>query len=164
MELVTPGIGLIFWTSLVIVLLLILLGKYAWKPILAAINKREHDIRESLHDAERARMDLKTLEHQKEAIIREAHSEKLQLIDQGKVAQAEIIREAKTKAKIEADKMVEEARHAFEAEKLKALEGLKKQLSILSFEMAQKILEQELDSPQKHEEMINKMLDNASFN
>jgi F-type H+-transporting ATPase subunit b len=164
MELVTPGIGLIFWTTLVFVLLLALLGKFAWKPILSAIDKREHDIRDSLYNAERARMDLQTLEHQKEAIIREAHSEKLQLIDQGKLAQAEIIREAKTKARAEADKMVEEARQAFESEKLKALESLKKQLSLLSFEMAQKILEKELDSTAKHEEMINKMLDNASFN
>ena len=97
-------------------------------------------------------------------IVREAKREKLQLIDEGKATQVELIREAKVKAKKEAEKIVESAKKDFEAEKQKAVESLKQQLAVISIDMASKILESEIDTKKKHEEIINKMLDKANFN
>lgn len=164
MDLITPGVGLIFWTTLVFIILMFILGKFAWKPILGAVNEREKGINDSLKAAENARIELVSLEENKDKIIREAKSEKLKLIDEGKATQVEIVREAKDKAKKESEKILESAKKEFEAEKQKAVESLKQQLALLSFDMATKILEKEIDSKEKHEEMISKMLDKAKFN
>ncbi|MFB6317105.1 F0F1 ATP synthase subunit B [Saccharicrinis sp. FJH54] len=164
MDLITPGIGLIFWTTIVFLLLMTLLGKFAWKPILKAVHLREANINDSLKAAEQARIELASLEQDKEMIVRDAKSEKLRLIDEGKATQVEIIREAKVKAKQEAEKIVESAKKDFEAEKQKAVESLKQQLAVISIDMASKILESEIDTTKKHEEIINKMLDKANFN
>ena len=164
MDLITPGIGLIFWTTIVFLLLMFVLGKFAWRPILNAVQTREQNINESLKAAEKARIELTALEENKEKLIREAKTEKLKLIDEGKATQLEIIREAKQKAKQEAEKIVESAKSDFEAEKQKAMDSLKKQLAVLSFEMASKILEKEIDNQAKHEEIISNMLNKANFN
>ena len=164
MDLITPGIGLIFWTTIVFLLLMFVLGKFAWRPILNAVQTREQNINESLKAAEKARIELTALEENKEKLIREAKTEKLKLIDEGKATQLEIIREAKQKAKQEAEKIVESAKCDFEAEKQKAMDSLKKQLAVLSFEMASKILEKEIDNQAKHEEIISNMLNKANFN
>lgn len=164
MDLITPGIGLIFWTTIVFLVLLWLLGKYAWKPILKAVQMREEGINTSLKKAEKARIELASLEQDKEMIVREAKNEKLKLIDEGKAAQVEIIREAKEKAKKEAEKIIVSASKDFEAEKQKAIESLKQQMVSISIDMVSKIIEKELDTNKKHEEIISRMLDNANFN
>ena len=164
MDLITPGLGLIFWTTLVFILLMVLLGKFAWKPILKAVHLREEGISSSLKAAEQARFELASLEQDKEMVVREAKSEKLRLIDEGKATQVEIVREAKEKAKKEANKIIESAKKDFEAEKQKAVESLKQQLAVISIDMASKILESEIDTKKKHEEIINQMLNKANFN
>lgn len=164
MDLITPRIGLIFWTAIIFVILLFLLGKFAWRPILSAVHNREKSINDSLKAAESARSELTNLEQNKELIIREAKNEKLKIIDEGKATQIELIREAKEKAIKEADKIVAMAKRDFEVEKQKAVESLKKQFVLISVDMASKILEKEIDSNEKHEEMISVMLKNAKFN
>lgn len=164
MDLITPGIGLIFWTTLVFLVLLFLLGKFAWKPILSAVKTREEGINSSLKQAEKARVELASLEQDKEMIVRDAKSEKLKLIDEGKAAQVEIIREAKEKAKKEAEKIIVSAKKDFDAEKQKAVESLKQQMVAISIDMVSRLIEKELDTNKKHEEIISQMLDNANFN
>ena len=164
MDLITPGIGLLFWTSIVFVLLLVLLSKFAWKPILGMVQKREASINESLDAAESARKELTDLEINKKAIMDETKVEKNRLIDEGKAIQAEIVKEAKDKARLEDDKIIETARKEFGVEKEKAMENLKKDLALLSIEVASKVIEEELSTTKKHEAIINQMLEKANFN
>lgn len=164
MDLITPGIGLLFWTTIVFVLLLVLLTKYAWKPILSMVKKREDSINESLTAAETARGELLDLEKNKKAILAATKAEKNKLIDEGKAIQTEIVKEAKEKAKLEADKIIVAARKEFSVEKEKAMENLKRDLALLSIEVASKVIEAELSTSGKHEAIINQMLEKANFN
>lgn len=164
MDLITPGLGLIVWTTIVFLILLFLLSKFAWKPILGMVQKREESINESLNAAESARKELKNLEHNKKAILNETKLEKNRLIEEGKAIQAEIVAEAKTKAKLEAEKIIATARKEFSVEKEKAMENLKRDVALLSIEVASKVIEEELSSNKKHEAIINQMLEKANFN
>ncbi len=164
MDLITPGLGLIVWTTIVFLILLFLLSKFAWKPILGMVQKREESINESLNAAESARKELKNLEHNKKAILNETKLEKNRLIEEGKAIQAEIVAEAKTKAKLEAEKIIATARKEFSVEKEKAMENLKRDVALLSIEVAGKVIEEELSSNKKHEAIINQMLEKANFN
>ncbi|MBN2166655.1 MAG: F0F1 ATP synthase subunit B [Marinilabiliaceae bacterium] len=164
MDLITPELGLVLWTSLTFLVLIYLLGKYAWKPIMHSLKVREETIEYSLREAENARQELVTLEKTKKKYMDEAKSERDALIKEAKEIKAKIIEEARTEARIEADKIVKSAQEQITAEKASVIEDLKKQVAILSVDIASHILENELEKSGKQQELINKYLKEVNFN
>ena len=147
MELVTPEIGLIFWTTVVFSLLLVVLKKYAWKPILSAIDERNKSIEEALRAADKAKEEMLSLNADNERILMEAKKERDILLKEGREIKDSIIAEAKDQAKVNAEKILTTAKEQIINEKMKAITELKNQVAELSIEIAEKILKDESNGP-----------------
>ena len=158
MELVTPALGLIFWTTVVILLLLLLLKKFAWKPILSAVEERNNLINDSLQAAEKARDEMSELNSNNEKIIAQAKIDRDSLLKEAREMKSQIISQAKDQAVIEAEKLVNSAKEQISNEKMKALTELKNHVADLSIEMAEKVLSNELSDASKQKELINRSL------
>lgn len=162
--LVTPGVGLIFWTSIVFILLLVLLGKFAWKPILSAIKEREEGIETALKSAEAAKKEMENLKAGNEKILNEARSERDALLKEARDTKESIISEAKIKATKEADRILATAREQIVAEKNAAIADLKAQVATLSIDIAEKILKSELSSDEKQKSLVNNLMKDVNLN
>ena len=158
MELVTPAIGLIFWTTVVFTLLVLLLKKFAWKPILSAVDERNQSIKNSLAQAEKARNEMSELTANNEKIIAQAKVDRDVILKEARDMKNEIISEAKGKASKEAEKLVSTAKEQILNEKMKAITELKNHVADLSIEMAEKILSSELSDVGKQKELVKKAL------
>lgn len=158
MELVTPAIGLIFWTTVVFTLLVLLLKKFAWKPILSAVDERNKSIKDSLAQAEKARSEMSELTANNEKIIAQAKVNRDIILKEARDMKNEIISEAKDKANKEAEKLVSTAKEQILNEKMKAITELKNHVADLSIEMAEKILKSELSDVAKQKELVTKAL------
>jgi F-type H+-transporting ATPase subunit b len=158
MELVTPAIGLIFWTTVVFTLLVLLLKKFAWKPILSAVDERNQSIKNSLAEAEKARNEMSELTANNEKIIAQAKVDRDVILKEARDMKNEIISEAKDKASKEAEKLVSTAKEQILNEKMKAITELKNHVADLSIEMAEKILSSELSDVAKQKELVKKAL------
>ena len=158
------SIGLFFWQSLVFLLLIFLLRRYAWKPILNAVNEREESIEGALKAAEAAREEMKALQSNNEAIMKEAREERERILKEARDMKNSIVAEAKETAVAEAEKTVAAAKAAIEAEKAAAVAELKNQAAVLSIEVAEKVLGQELSAENKQAAMISKMIDEVKIN
>ena len=158
MELVTPAIGLIFWTTVVFTLLVLLLKKFAWKPMLSAVDERNQLIKNSLAQAEKARNEMSELTANNEKIIAQAKVDRDVILKEARDMKNEIISEAKDKASKEAEKLVTTAKEQILNEKMKAITELKNHVADLSIEMAEKILSSELSDVAKQKELVKKAL------
>jgi F-type H+-transporting ATPase subunit b len=164
MELVTPEIGLIFWTTIVFLLLLIVLKKYAWKPILAAVDERNKSIEDALKAADKAKEEMLALNTDNERILIQARKERDALLKEGREIKDNIITEAKDKAKLEADKILITAKEQINNEKMKAITELKNQVASMSIDIAEKILKSELSDKNKQKELIAEALKSNELN
>jgi F-type H+-transporting ATPase subunit b len=164
MELVTPEIGLIFWTTIVFSLLLIVLKKYAWKPILTAVDERNKSIEDALKAADKAKKEMLALNTDNERILMEAKKERDILLKEGREIKDNIIAEAKEKAKTEADKILITAKEQINNEKMKAITELKNQVAEMSIDIAEKILKSELSDKNKQKELIAESLKSNELN
>lgn len=158
MELVTPALGLIFWTTVVFLLLLLLLKKFAWKPILSAVEERNNLITDSLQAAEKARDEMSELNSNNEKIIAQAKLDRDSLLKEAREMKSQIISQAKDQAALQAEKLVNSAKEQISNEKMKALTELKNHVADLSIEMAEKVLSNELSDASKQKELINRSL------
>ena len=156
--------GLFIWQVLVFVLLIFLLRKFAWKPILEAVNEREESIEGALKAAEKAREEMKSLQADNEAVLREAREERERILKEARDMKNKMISEAKDAAAAEADKAIVSAKAAIEAEKTAAIAELKNQAASLSIDVAEKILGQELSTENKQTAMIGKIIEDVKFN
>ena len=163
-SLITPGIGLIFWTTIVFLLLLVLLGKFAWKPILNAIKTREQGITKALASAESALNDMRELKSNNERILAEARSEREALLKEARETKESIIAEAKSKAQFEADRIMTSAREQIINEKNAAVAELKIQVAALSIEIAEKILKSDLANDEKQKALVNNLMKDVNLN
>jgi F-type H+-transporting ATPase subunit b len=164
MELVTPQIGLIFWTTIVFVLLLIVLKKFAWKPILDSVDERNKSIEEALKAADKAKEEMATLNADNQRILIEAKKERDLLLKEAREIKETIISEAKKNAIIEADKIIISAKSQINNDKMKALVELKNQIAGLAIEMTEKILKSELSDKNKQKELIENALKSSELN
>ena len=164
MELVTPEIGLIFWTTVVFSLLLVVLKKYAWKPILSAVDERNKSIEEALRAADKAKEEMRSLNADNERILMEAKKERDILLKEGREIKDSIIAEAKDKAKVDAEKILTTAKEQIINEKMKAITELKNQVANLSIEIAEKILKSELQDLNKQKELVTTAIANKDLN
>jgi F-type H+-transporting ATPase subunit b len=164
MDLVTPGIGMIFWTSIIFLVLLFLLRKFAWKPIMKAVHKREGEIEKALHAAEKAREDMKALEFNNEKLLKEAKNQKDIILKEAREMKDAIIEEAKENANIAGERILKEATEKIHFEKMAAITELKNQLAQLSIEIAEKVLKEELVQKEKQQKLIEGWIDDINFN
>lgn len=164
MELVSPGIGLILWMTLSFALLILILRRFAWKPILKSLRDRENTIDEALNQANKAREEMKNLKADNEKLLKEAQEERNVILRDARKVKDEIIEQARVKANEEANNIVENAKERIENEKMAAMTDLKNQIASISIEIAEKILERELSDKNKQEEFMKKLIDNAKLN
>jgi F-type H+-transporting ATPase subunit b len=164
MELVNPGIGLIFWMTLAFLAILYILGKYAWKPIMKSLKERETSIHEALNSAEKAREDMLTLKFSNEQLLQEAKNDRDAILAEARKIKDSIIEESKLKASEEADRIIISARESIQNEKMAAMTDLKNQLADFSLEVAKKILMKELSDPKKQEEYVKELMKDLKFN
>ncbi|MEX2596799.1 MAG: F0F1 ATP synthase subunit B [Salibacteraceae bacterium] len=164
MELVTPGIGLVFWMTISFLVVFFLLAKFAWKPILRSLHEREESIDSALASAEKAKKEMEELNSRNEAMLIEAREERDQIMKEARETKSAVIAEAKSQAKIEADKVLSSAREEIKNEKAKAIQELKKEVADISFEIAEKILQEKLSDGDKQKESVKKALNEINFN
>ena len=164
MDLVTPGFGLIFWTSIVFVILLLLLKKLAWTPILDNVDARNKSIEEALASAENARTEMASLQADNDRILNKARAQRDELLKEARDMKSKILSEAKYAAKAEADAIITSAKALIENEKVAAIAELKSSVGSLSVDIAEKILKAELKDSEKQNAYIAEMLKDVKLN
>ncbi len=162
--LVTPEIGMLFWTFLVFVILMLILTKYAWKPILNAVKERESSIEEALNAAKEAKLAMAELKSTNEDLLNQARAERDEMLKEARGIKDNIVANAKTIAKTEAEKIMITARESIQHEKMAAIAELKNQVAVLSIEIAEKILKSELSSVDKQKTIIDNIVKDIHLN
>ncbi len=158
------SVGLFFWQTLIFVILVVLLAKFAWKPILKAVKDREEKIKGALEAAENAKMEMAKLKSQNEDMRKEALAERDALLKQAKETKDSIIAESKSAAKVEADKIIASAREEIKAEKVAAMSEIKNQVAELSIEIAEKIVKEQLQSDDKQKALVDNLIEDVNLN
>ena len=156
--------GLFFWQLILFVGLIFLLRKFAWKPILDAVNEREKTIIDSLNSAKEAQKEMESLQTKNKKILQEARVESDAMLKQSKQSGKEIIDQAKADAKVEAEKIIDLAKQSIDNEKRAAMNEIKNQVANLSVDIASKVIDKEMEKNNNHEDYINKLLDDQSKN
>jgi F-type H+-transporting ATPase subunit b len=164
MELEKVDIGLLFWMTVTFGLLLFILGKYAWKPIMKMLHEREDSIEKALHAAEAAKKEMLKLKAGNEQLLLEAKEERDALLREARKVKEDIIEEARRKANEEANRIIENARESIQYEKLAAINDLKNQIASISIEIAEKLIMQELSDKEKQHELTEKLLKEVKIN
>ncbi len=164
MELITPGVGLIFWTTITFLILIFLLGKFAWKPILESVETRNKEIEDALILAEKTKKEMEQLQSDNKALIQEARIERDAILKEAREIKNSLISEAKEKAKLEGEKIVSSARETIKNEKVAAVAELKNQVAALSIDIAEKILKKELSTDDKQESMVKTLIAEVNVN
>jgi len=164
MDLVTPGIGMIFWSTLFFLVLLFVLGKFAWPAILTAVKARNDSIAKALEAADKAKEEMTQLIADNEKILAEARSERDAMMKEAKELKDKLIAEAREKASEEAKKTMLNARHSIQAEKAAAINDMKAQMATLSVDIAEKIIRAKLKDSKAQKELVNKLIREADLN
>jgi F-type H+-transporting ATPase subunit b len=152
------SLGLFFWQTLLFVALLLLLKKFAWKPILDAVNERETSIKDSLSAAEKARDDMEAVQADNKRILKEARAERDALLAEAKTASVQIVNQAKEDAKAAADKITAQAQETIQNEKIAAINELKGQVASLSIDIAEKVIQTELKDKAIQEQLVSQLV------
>jgi len=164
MDLVTPELGLIFWTALSFLILLFILGKFAWKPILNSVNEREQGIREALNEADKARQEMQDLKSDNEKILNDARAERDAMLKEARDIKSNLIEEAKDEAKVQANKLMEQTKTAIQNEKSAAIADIKSQVANLSIDIAEKVVKDELSDKSKQLKLVDQLLGEVKLN
>jgi F-type H+-transporting ATPase subunit b len=144
--------------------LIFLMRKFAWKPILDAVNEREEGIRNALLSAENAKKEMLNLQSSNEKLVAEARAERDAMMKEAREIKEKMINDAKSEAQTQGEKMIAQAKAAIESEKNAAMAELKNQVSTLSLEIAEKVLRDELSNKESQTKLVEKMLDDAKLN
>lgn len=164
MSLVSPGLGLVVWMLIVFSLLLFVLKKFAWKPILKSIKEREQKISSSLAMAKQTQEEMKQIKSDNEKLLAEARQEKEKVLKEADNMKSKIISEAKADAKAEADKIIENARKSIESEKRSAIKELKNQVAEYSIDIAEIILKKEMSDSNEQKEFVKSQIEKLNLN
>lgn len=156
--------GLFFWQLLIFIGLIFLLKKFAWKPILDAVNDREEGIRTALLSAENAKKEMQNLQADNQRILQEARMERDTMLKEAREMKEKMVADSKNEAQAAGLKMIEQAKAAIESEKNAAMAELKAQVSNLSLEIAEKLLKDELSNKEAQVKLVEKMLGDAKLN
>ncbi|MEN1785324.1 MAG: F0F1 ATP synthase subunit B [Bacteroidota bacterium] len=157
------SLGLFFWQTLLFLLLLGLLWKFAWKPILNAINDREEGIKNALQAAEDAKKEMQNVTADSENLLNEARAEREKMLKEAREIKEKMIADAKEQAQVEGDKMLKQAQAAIEGEKKAAVADIKMHVANLSIEIAEKVIQGELSDKKKQQKIVDDLLDEVSL-
>lgn len=155
--------GLFFWQLILFVLLILLLRKFAWKPILDAVDRREEGIKSALAAAEDAKKEMQNVTADSEKLLQEARTEREAMLKEAREIKESMIADAKTQAQVEGEKIVAQAQKSIEGEKQAAIADIKNQVAELSVEIAEKVLRDQLDNKDKQLKMVDQLVDNIKL-
>jgi F-type H+-transporting ATPase subunit b len=164
MELLNPGFGLVFWTAITFLILLIILRKFAWKPILDAVDEREKSISESLEAADQAKTDMLHLKEDNKQMMKEAREQRDQMLRDAQDMKKRLIADATDEAGKKSAEMIAKAQESIRSEKNAAIKELKSQVGLLSIEIAEKVIKAELKDEKSQKALVEKMLKEVQLN
>ena len=164
MELIQPGLGLMFWMTITFGLVLFVLTKFAWKPILKALKERENSIEDALNSAQKAKLEIQKSQLENQRILEEARVERDKVLKDAQATANSIINQAKDKAGDEAAKQLESARLSIQSEKNAALTEIRNLVGNLSVDIAEKIVRKELQSESSNQALVQQYLNEAKLN
>lgn len=162
--LVSPDPGLFIWSTVSFLILFFLLSKFAWKPIVKALDERERSIEDALSKAEMAKLEMEKLIGENENLLKEARSERDRILKEAKTLKDQMINDARDQAKTEGAKMIEQAKTEINNQKLAALAEIKTQVSSLSIDIAEKVLRKQLEDQDKQQALVDDLLKEVKLN
>ena len=162
--LVLPDIGLVFWNTIAFLILLVVLGKFAWKPMLKAIAERENGIEEALLRADKMKAEITAMQNENEALLAKAREERAGMIKDAKDTADKMVSDAKDKAKQEYERIISDAQLAITQQKNATLIEVKNQIGTLVVEVAEKILRKELSNKAEQESHIKQIAEGVKLN
>ncbi|MDO7172184.1 F0F1 ATP synthase subunit B [Mariniflexile sp. AS56] len=158
------SVGLFIMQAIILVILILLMRKFAWKPILDSLQNREEGIKNALVSAEKARLEMQNLNSENEKLLKEARAEREAMLKEARDMKNKMVEDAKTEAKEEASKIVAQAQASIESEKNAAIAELKLQVANLSIDIAEKVIREELSNKDKQVKLVESMLSEAKLN
>jgi len=164
MEFLTPGTGLLFWQVVIFVALVILLAKFAWKPILSSLKEREESIQTALDQAEKAKLEMASLKSDNEKLLKEAREERDKILRDARAAGNRLHEEAQASAKKIGDKMIDDAKSIINTEKQAALRDVKAQVALFSLEIAEKLIKKNLSDDKSQKELTETLIKDLKLN
>jgi len=162
--LLNPDLGLWVWTLVAFFIVLIILRKYAWKPIINSLQEREKTIADSIATAERVKAEMAQLQSENEALLAKAREERAEMLKEAKITRDKIIAEAKEQAKEEANKIMADVQLSINNQKMAAITEVKNQIGTLVIEMSEKVLRRELSDRSAQEKFISELAETANLN
>jgi len=157
-------LGFVVWSAVAFILLLVILRKFAWKPILSAIDERERSIENALEAAEKAKMEMARLTNENEQLLKDARAERDQILKEAKELKDQIVADAKNSAQVEGNKLIEKAKIEIDNQKAAALAEVKSQVATLSIEIAEKVLRKQFADQQSQEALVSDLLKDVKLN
>jgi len=156
--------GLFFWQALILLVLILLLRKFAWRPVLNSLDQREKGIKDALESAESAKLEMQNLKSTNERLMKEAREERDAMIKEARQIKEKMISEASTEATEKANSILVNAQESIKSEKHAALSEIKAQVANLSIEIAEKVVKRELDNKEDQMRLVDNMLDDVKLN
>ncbi|MEZ0608819.1 F0F1 ATP synthase subunit B [Fibrella sp. WM1] len=164
MELLTPDLGLLFWQVVIFGALFFLLSKFAWKPITQSLKEREDNIQGALDLAEKTRGEMAKLKAENEQILAQARIERDTILRGAKETADKMVADARDKAAVEGQRMLEQAREAMQNERQALVSSMKKEVVNLSIEVAEKVLRRELTDKSSQEKLVQDLVASSRLN
>ncbi len=164
MELLTPGTGLIIWQTFVFLLLVLLLARFAWKPILSSLKEREQSIQSALDTAEKARAEMTRLQADNEKLLKEAREERDKMLKEAREVTNRMKEEAQLDAKKAADKIIDDARAAIQIEKQAAMKDVRTQVAMFSLQVAERLIKKNLSTDKAQKELVEEFIKDIKVN
>jgi F-type H+-transporting ATPase subunit b len=162
--LLNPDLGLIFWTFVAFIIVLFLLRKYAWKPILNSLQERENTIADSIATVEKVKAEMAQLQSENESLLAKAREERAEMLKEAKATRDKIVTEAKEQAKLEANKIIADAQQAINSQKMAAITEVKNEVGKLVIDVAEKVLRRELSNKAEQEAYIKQIAQETALN
>ena len=158
MNLITPEFGLLFWQTVTFLVLLLLLGRFAWKPIMSSLREREETIEGALRSAELARQEMTKLRADNERLLDEARAERDAMMRKAQQTADAIVEEAKNKAAAESNRIVESARAAILSERQAAIDDIRRQVATLSVDIAEKVIRRQINGDTQQRQLVDQFV------
>ena len=158
MNLITPEFGLLFWQTITFLALLLLLSRFAWKPIMNSLREREETIEGALRSAELARQEMTKLRADNERLLDEARAERDAMMRKAQQTADAIVEEAKNKAAAESNRIVESARAAILSERQAAIDDIRRQVATLSVDIAEKVIRRQINGDTQQRQLVDQFV------
>ena len=162
--LLSPAFGTVVWASISFLVVLFLLKKMAWGPILQGLKDREEEIQGALDSAKEARAEIENLQSDNERLLQEARAERDGMLRDARDMADKLVADAKQTAKDEGERMIEQAKQAIDGERAAAVAELKAEVANLSLEIAEQLVRKELSDDGAQQDLIGRMISDSKLN